>query len=254
VSRSFGGHRRYLTCPRVRRLRPARNETVGDVPTGAEIVVVHDSGLATTILAGFGVALALLSLAWQAWSFRLTGSRVSVEVADGLRSRDERCGHNVARAVGPTQVAGVRPSCVGRQGEELWTEPDLSGLGRAAVPHHGGSLSTPRTDDPPLPFRLEGESERTWYYKATLAEDYAQTTEKVMPSGKPHTVRGRVELGGKKKPVLSKKQGPGAVGGSAKRREPRRGADGALVSTAPPGAASLPWGKSRRVERDSHPR
>jgi hypothetical protein len=52
----------------------------------AYTIVVHNSDLAATILAALGIGLALLSLAWQAWSFLLSGSRVTVEVRSGLRS------------------------------------------------------------------------------------------------------------------------------------------------------------------------
>ena len=55
------------------------------VVVGAQ-TIVHDSGAdpATLILASLGVGLALASLAWQAFSFRISGSRISVEILAGL--------------------------------------------------------------------------------------------------------------------------------------------------------------------------
>lgn len=49
--------------------------------------------------------------------------------------------------------------------------------------------------DPPLPFRLIGESAQTWYFDAHLASAYAKAIESVMPTGKARAVRGRVALG-----------------------------------------------------------
>ncbi len=51
----------------------------------AVTVVVHTSDLSTTIMAALGLGLALLSLAWQALSFGLAGSRVRVRIRSGTR-------------------------------------------------------------------------------------------------------------------------------------------------------------------------
>jgi hypothetical protein len=46
--------------------------------------------------------------------------------------------------------------------------------------------------NPPLPFKLEGESAQPWYIDAQMPTAYAKA------SGQDRTVRGRVELGSKK--------------------------------------------------------
>ena len=52
----------------------------------AQTIIIHTSGTnaATIVLASLGVVLALASLAWQARTFIVTGSRISVEIRPGL--------------------------------------------------------------------------------------------------------------------------------------------------------------------------
>jgi hypothetical protein len=57
---------------------------------------------------------------------------------------------------------------------------------------------------PQMPFRLEGESEKTWFFDADLAARTARAFEDDRPTGRPWAVRGRANIGGKKKPVISK--------------------------------------------------
>jgi hypothetical protein len=59
--------------------------------------------------------------------------------------------------------------------------------------------------NPPLPFRLEGESAETWYIDARLAMAYATAT------GQQRIARGRVVLGSKKV-VRSKNEIPIPIG------------------------------------------
>lgn len=64
-------------------------------------VVVHAGGsnITTTIVAAVGVVLAVVSLVWQAWTFRLSGSRVSVKLRSGMRDPA-----NTAAVTGPDHV------------------------------------------------------------------------------------------------------------------------------------------------------
>lgn len=70
----------------------------------------------------------------------------------------------------------------------------------------GGAISD-AAPDPPLPFRLTGESEQTWYFDPNLAVQYARVSEQMRPTGKPRKARGPVRLGSKKV-VTSKKHAP----------------------------------------------
>jgi hypothetical protein len=59
-------------------------------------------------------------------------------------------------------------------------------------------------NSPELPYRIEGESEQTWYFDPGAAAHGAQTFEQEKPTGRPWAVRGRVTVGSKEKPVISK--------------------------------------------------
>ena len=170
---------------------------------GAETIVVHTAGLATTILAALGVALSLLALGWQAWSFRLSGSRVSAQVGFGVRSATA-----VITGPEPSPEQLARLKAQGFTDAVLAVEVKNSGRSPTSVVavdllfQNEGSITHTHLD-PPLPYRLDAESERTWYFPAELAWNYASVTEQVMPTGKAHTVRGRVRVGGRKKPIVS---------------------------------------------------
>jgi hypothetical protein len=169
--------------------------------TTTTVVVEHSSGTdpATLILASLGVGLALLSLAWQALSFMLTGSRVRVGVKVGLRG--------VGAVV--TLPHDARAQSVGHLRSQGFTDPVLAveainrGRGETSIAsvdllfEDGGSVGGGILD-PPLPFRLIGESAQTWYFNMQLAVAYAKATESVKPTEKPRAVRGRVILGSRK--------------------------------------------------------
>jgi hypothetical protein len=56
---------------------------------------------------------------------------------------------------------------------------------------------------PPLPFRLEAESEQTWFFEAHKIEAYAKAMGEALVSGKSLTLRASASLGGRKKAVVS---------------------------------------------------
>jgi hypothetical protein len=163
--------------------------------------------VATTILASLGVALSLASLVWQALSFRLSGSRVSAEVRTGMKNAT--AASTIAGTASETHLAILRA-----QG---FDEPTLAvrviNAGRAPtsvvkldITFGKGAATSNTVFDPPLPFRLEGESEQTWHFDARLAEAYRETLVKTLPEGTWHLVRGRVWVGGREKPIVSKNQ------------------------------------------------
>ena len=151
------------------------------VVVGAQ-TIVHDSGAdpATLILASLGVGLALASLAWQAFSFRISGSRISVEILAGLGGV---MGGQRGVATLPPTAQRHELDMVRSQG---LTEPLLAvrvyntGRGATSVAavdvlfDDGGAISN-TAYDPPLPFRLIGESVQTWYFDASFAAGYVST-------------------------------------------------------------------------------
>jgi len=174
--------------------------------TGAQTIIVHTSGTnaPTLVLASLGVVLALASLAWQARSFIVTGSRITVELRVAFKGRGSVVSipHNATT----DQVSLLQ--------SQSFTEPVLAvrvnntGRGSTSVVSvdlafdDGGALDE-TVRNPPLPFRLDGESEQSWYIDAQPAFAYAKTVEQIQRTGKPHHVRGRVKLGNRKV-VLSK--------------------------------------------------
>jgi hypothetical protein len=170
----------------------------------AENIVVHSSDLATTILAGFGVALALLSLAWQAFSFRLSGSRISVEIRSGFRRGDMLV--TAPWDPSPEEVGRLRAQ--GLTDSALSVTVTNSGRGPTSVTHvdvffpNGAAYSDPAAP-PSLPFRMEGESEQTWVLDRELVERYVKALEWATQTGEPLTIRGRVRVAGKKESVAS---------------------------------------------------
>lgn len=170
---------------------------------------VHTGDLATTIVASLGVALALASLAWQAWSFKATGSRITVEVARGLK-RGNAVAMTTADAK-PSEIEGLR-----KQG---FTEPTVAvriynaGRGSTSIVDillsvGGGSGVTDAKLDPPLPFRLEGESEKTWHFDARLVQGVAQVWSEAAPDSSWDTVHAEVRIGGSRKVVRSENTVP----------------------------------------------
>ena len=131
-------------------------------------VVVHTGGdPVTTVLAVLGIVLALLSLAWQAVSFRLSGSRVTVELRTGMR--------NAISAV--TTPALATPFHLDHLRAQGFTDRVLAvqvkNSGRSPtsvvsvdVRYVNGAIYTETAFEPRLPFRLEAESEQTWFFEA----------------------------------------------------------------------------------------
>ncbi len=60
--------------------------------------------------------------------------------------------------------------------------------------------------DPPLPFRLQGESEQTWHFDAEHVREVAQAFAEAMPDRSFRAVRGRAQIGGRKRLVVSENE------------------------------------------------
>jgi hypothetical protein len=169
-------------------------------------IVLHTGDTATTILAAFGVGLAVLSLGWQAWSFLLAGSRVSVEVGDGLKDGNKVA--TIARTATPVEIASLEHQ--GLTERVLSVRVNNAGRGPTSVVavgiefQDGGAISDARLN-PPLPFRLDGESEQTWYFEASLASEYVKAF-RTPGATKPALARGYVRLGGRKSEIKSENQ------------------------------------------------
>jgi hypothetical protein len=139
---------------------------------GSHTIVVHTSGTdpATIVLAAFGVGLALLSLFWQAFSFVATGSRVSVEVKAGLRGVGAVA--TLAHTATAQEVAFMQSQ--GFTDPVVAVKVNNTGRGSTSVADvdllfdDGGAIGN-AVHDPPVPFRLIGESEQTWYFDLRLA-------------------------------------------------------------------------------------
>jgi hypothetical protein len=169
-------------------------------------VVVHTGGddLATTILATLGVALSLLSLAWQFVSFRLSGSRVSVVLRSGMR--DGSAVVTIPGTADPEHLKMVRAQ--GFTDPVLGVEVNNSGrsptnIVSVSIVYPNGAAFTLTTVDPPLPFKLDAESEKTWYFSADEITTYARAMEQVFEGPAPLTVQGRAGIGGTGKFVVS---------------------------------------------------
>ena len=171
-------------------------------------VVIHQggSGTSTTVLAMAGLVLALASIAWQAWSFRLSGSRVSVALRAGMRNASG----SVVTAPAELTTAGMQ--LLQRQG---FTQPalvvEVTNSGRSPtnvlsvkILYDNGAAYAETHYTPPLPCRVDAESEQTWYFDGTQISVYGQAMGQVLTSDKPLGIRGQVTIGGKKKPVVSK--------------------------------------------------
>jgi hypothetical protein len=159
--------------------------------------------LATTLLAGLGVVLALLSLAWQAWSFTRSGSRVSVTIYGSLRG---------GMGGGAMTVPNRAPAAVLQQMHaQGFSKPavaiEVRNAGRGptsivklVVLLGNGATWTDAALDPTLPFRLDGESEQTWLVDAPIFIAAARAAEQT----KQGAIRARVWIGGREKPIESK--------------------------------------------------
>ena len=170
------------------------------------VTVRETSDISTTILAVLGVVLALASLAWQAWSFRQSGSRVSVDLRTGSGTRRARPPSLRQRRLRLARCRGLA-----KQG---FTDPvlavEVTNSGRSptnvvsvSILYENAASYTETHFDPSLPFRLDAESEKTWYFSRAQVAAYAQAMHQVLGSG-PLSVRGSVAVGGKKKAIVSK--------------------------------------------------
>jgi hypothetical protein len=119
-------------------------------------VIVHTGGsdLTTTILATVGVVLAVASLVWQAWTFRLSGSRVSVRLRSGMRDLA-----NTAAVTGPDHMSTDQELRLRTQG---FTHPvlavEVKNSGRSptsvqsvSIQFANGAVYTESHFDPALP-------------------------------------------------------------------------------------------------------
>jgi hypothetical protein len=178
-------------------------------------VILHTGGdTATTVIAAVGLVFALASVLWQAWTFRLSGSRVRVEIARGLIGN----GHAI------TVPWDATPAQLEHMQGQGYTDPAYlvtvanSGRGETSVVSvdlalPGGGAFTETVLQPQLPFRLEGQSEQTWHFDGRVVEGYVRVFDKVLAADVPRTARGRVRLGGREKPILSKNQVEVQAGG-----------------------------------------
>ena len=141
--------------------------------------------------------LSILALAWHAYTFTISGSRITVEIRRGLRRGE-------AVSTYPDDAAAWQVDQIREQGftEEVYAvKVNNKGRGETSVTDvavafsDGGSLGITR-QDPPLPFRLNGEHAQTWYIPAPSVGAYVRTSMKAWPDkAKNMIVRGCVTLG-----------------------------------------------------------
>jgi hypothetical protein len=152
-----------------------------------------------------GVVLALAALAWQARSFRQSGSRVRVTITSGLRDR--------AQAVKFPQHMPVHQELALRA--QGLTQPilavEVTNSGRSptsvqsvSIRFPNGGFYSPTHVDPELPFRLEPESEQTWVFPRGDIVSYGQAMGHEFSAASPMTLCGSAKLGGRDKPLVSK--------------------------------------------------
>ncbi|MGN6867450.1 MAG: hypothetical protein ACTHMY_03490 [Solirubrobacteraceae bacterium] len=161
-----------------------------------------------TILGTLGVVLALASLGWQAFTFLRSGSRVEVVLRHGATDFTR-----VVTMQGPLHAEQARQlQSQGLHQPVFGIEVINSGRGPTSVQaveiafDNGAAFTGEYLANPPaLPHRMEGESETTWLMDAIHVHSAATAFYKFgNPPGQPQVVRGRVRLGGRKKPVVSK--------------------------------------------------
>lgn len=134
------------------------------VPTTSTLDII------TLILASVGVALAALSLGWQAATFVLSGSRVRATLRLGALRRELG---QVARMTGPLDMTVEAGASMVAQG---FTEPvlvaEVRNRGRltvsvddvTAMTKDGWGFSRAADpDNPTLPYRLEPGEKQTWH-------------------------------------------------------------------------------------------
>jgi hypothetical protein len=174
-----------------------------------QTIVIHSGDTATTVIAVVGLALAVLSFGWQAWSFSVSGSRVEVTIRAGMASGDKVASLAGAPTANELQrlaeqgfsepVYVVKVHNRGR-GATSVTDVDLYFSDGGAMGHTGIQRGLPR--------RVEGESDATFPIEANLATTYATAIGKVRGWTSPPMVRARVTIGAREKPVLSKNELP----------------------------------------------
>ena len=121
----------------------------------------------TLVIAIVGLVLSVVSLGWQAATFRFSGPRVRVTLSEGLR------GPLGAMIASPSVYTEAGRHVVESQG---YTEPLLAigvtNAGRMAVTidrwtlRFGNKAAFQNPTDPrnpPLPYRLDAHSSATWY-------------------------------------------------------------------------------------------
>jgi hypothetical protein len=141
----------------------------GRLVTSPTTIVIRDTDTAALVVAVIGLSLAIASLVWQAATFSLSGPRVRVYLAEGLRNPvtgalmlsplDAYPAHTLQQL----QASGFSEHVVGVQavnhGRLAATVVGWS-LDFGAGPSHVNP-GDPR--NPPLPYRLESHSDATWY-------------------------------------------------------------------------------------------
>jgi hypothetical protein len=134
-------------------------------------IVVHTGGgdTVTTVIAAVGLVLAVLSFGWQAWSFIVSGSRVTVTLRAGMSD-----GSKVASlATAPSPEALQMLVAQGLTKPVYSVHVHNRGRGPTSVRavelvfSDGGAI-THTGLEPSLPHRLDGESDATWHLEAEL--------------------------------------------------------------------------------------
>jgi hypothetical protein len=171
----------------------------------AETVVIHSADPATTVIAALGLVCALASLAWQAWTFSRSGSRVVVEIRSGLMGPSgfvtapgttARNQLEQLRAQGfTTPIVAVRVSNIGR---------GTTSITSVGILYKGGAVFENAAWGPDLPLRLEGEHEETWHFQGQQVTGYAEALARTLISANPMRMRGQVRTAGRAKPISSK--------------------------------------------------
>ena len=183
-------------------LAPRRSDPLNTM-TAAPFVVRIDGpyddpyrGLAT---AGPGSPsasyIALVSIAWQAWSFTRSGSRVTATIGQGLMGRGQAI--TIPRNAAPGQVAQMRsrdsrtrstssPRAIAGAGRPRSCRSSCSCRGRVHRRNHASAaVAIPAC-----------RAERaTWHFDARLVDGYMRTFGDALPGDKPRVARGRVPAG-----------------------------------------------------------